>query len=65
MANENGESITPKKLWVAILIAVLGGNFTGILNSISPTMRSDPMTGTEAPPADTVALMGGQFRVFR
>lgn len=40
--------ITTKKLWAAILVAVLGGNFTGLLNRVSPDMRADPITGTEA-----------------
>lgn len=42
------QEITTKKLWAAILIAVLGGNFTGLLNRISPDMRADPLTGSQA-----------------
>ena len=44
-----GESdeITPKKLWTAVLLAVIGGNATGLLNVFTPTIRNDPMTGTE------------------
>lgn len=52
MADES--QITTKKLWMAILVAVLGGNFTGILNSVSPTIRADPVTGTESRAADAV-----------
>ena len=44
-----GESdeITPKKLWIAVLLAVLGGNASGLLNILTPTVRNDPMTGSE------------------
>ena len=42
-----GEELTPKRLWVAVLVAVIGGNTTGLLNAITPEVRKDPLTGSE------------------
>ena len=45
MADETG--VTTKRLWIAVLVAVIGGNTTGILNRLNPNVRNDPMTGTQ------------------
>ena len=44
---DDDNTLTPKRLYLALLIAVLGGNTGSIINSITPTVRSDPMTGTQ------------------
>ena len=36
-----------KKLLVAVLVAILGGNTLGFLNMRNPDVRSDPFTGTQ------------------
>ena len=36
-----------KKLFIYALVVLFGGNITGIINSISPDIRSDPFTGSE------------------
>lgn len=36
-----------KKLVAFALLVLFGGNFSGILNTINPDIRSDPFTGSE------------------
>ena len=53
--NDNEDAPSKRKeLWAVAFLAILGGNFTGLLNTVSPTIRSDPMTGTEARAADSI-----------
>ena len=53
--NDNEDAPSKRKeLWAVAFLAILGGNFTGLLNTVSPTIRSDPMTGTESRAANSV-----------
>ena len=50
MANglELGDEMDEKKIWMVVLFAVLGGNASGFANYLTPDVRADKFSGSDA-----------------